>query len=76
MKPRELAEPLPDEERNRRAMKALVKALGPEEAMCFMRLRARSTVDYTANRHKWLKGLTIDDVVAKAKQLRRRRKAS
>jgi hypothetical protein len=65
-----------NEQLRRRAMQALIKGLGPDDALRYLELLAPKSGNYTRDRHKWLKGLTLDDIVAQAKLLRRRKRAS
>jgi hypothetical protein len=57
-----------------RGMKALVRELGPAGMVEFMQQFRRGRGDYTKERHKYLDGLTIDQIVDEIKRKRARRR--
>ena len=52
-----------DEELEQHAFNILSRELGLAGYARFLRLFGAGRGDYTADRHQWLAGLTIDDVV-------------
>ena len=44
--------------------RAILDRLGPGDALRFMQQYDTGHGDYTAERHQWLDGLTVDDVLA------------
>ncbi len=44
-----------------------MERLGPVRAIEFIRLCDQGLADYTAQRHEWLDGVTLDEVAATAK---------
>jgi hypothetical protein len=52
-----------DDERFRRhALVILERELGEEGAARFLRVMQPGSGDYTRDRHKWLKGITVDEI--------------
>jgi hypothetical protein len=51
-----------DEQLERHAFKVLAKELGLGGLARFIRLNCSGHGDYTANRHKWQAGMTVDDI--------------
>ena len=51
-------------------LEALTKALGPVGMVRFLQQFERGTGDYTKNREKWLKGITLQSIL---KEIKRRR---
>lgn len=47
----------------REGFDALLERLGPADAIRFLQQYDSGHGDYTAERHKWLDGLTVDEVV-------------
>ena len=54
-----------------RGIEALVKALGPVGMVRFLQQFDMGSGDYTRDREKWLKGLTVHDVVQEIKGRRK-----
>ena len=52
-----------------RSIKAISDALGPVGMARFIRIRKPSTVDYTAERHKWLDKLDRDTILTGIQQI-------
>ncbi|MBW4511089.1 MAG: hypothetical protein KME64_31920 [Scytonematopsis contorta HA4267-MV1] len=48
----------------RKGFKALVDALGYEDAVRFIRQFDGCNGDYTTKRHQWLDSLTMDEILA------------
>jgi hypothetical protein len=57
-------EQLSDEQFERHAFDILERELGIDGLARFLRLYRSGNGDYTRDRHKWLKGLTVDEIVA------------
>lgn len=51
---------------------ALRRELGPVGMIRFLQFFDTGHGDYTAERHEWLDGLTVDDIVREIEQRRRR----
>ena len=64
------AELMTDEEIQQAGLDALARELGPIGMVRFLQLLRPSIGDYTAERHTWLKGLTIDDLIRGIRQER------
>jgi hypothetical protein len=62
---------IPEEVRTR-GMKALVKELGPAGMVQFMQQFRRGRGDYTKERHKYLDGLTVRQIVDEMRRERQR----
>ncbi len=58
-----------DDEIREAGLDALVAALGPVGMARFLQLLRPGIRDYTAERHKWLDGLTLDDLIREAREL-------
>jgi hypothetical protein len=56
-------EQITDAQLTERVTGILRRELNVEEFARFLRLYRASTVDYTKERHKWLDGITVDDIV-------------
>ena len=54
---------LTDEQFERHALDLLMRELGVDGLARFLRLYRSSTGDYTRDRDKWQKGLTVDQIV-------------
>lgn len=59
----------------RLGLEALTKALGPVGMARFFQQYEGGTGDYTKERKKWLKGLSIEDIISEIKDNRRQRKS-
>ncbi len=57
-----LKEEMTDEQFDRHAMKVLARELGPGGLARFIRLNRSGSGDYTRDRHKWLDGVTIEEI--------------
>jgi len=57
-----VVEQMTDAQLTEHAMSILQRELNLEEFARFLRLYRTSTVDYTKERHKWLDGVTVDDI--------------
>ena len=76
--------PEPIKERNRKmtkrsdiafyelGLKAISDALGPVGMARFIRIRKPSTIDYTAERHKWLDKLDKDTILTGIQQIQQK----
>jgi hypothetical protein len=53
-----------DEEFERHALAILQRELGLDGLARFLRLNRAASGDYTRDRHMWLDGATIDDIMA------------
>src|SRR5438094_809669 len=53
-----------EEQIRREGLRALREALGPVGMVRFIQMFQKGSGDYTAERHQWLDGLTIDDIAA------------
>ena len=56
-------EEMTDEEFERHTLTLLQKELGPYGMARFLRTYRSGTGDYTRDRHKWLDGVTVDDIL-------------
>jgi hypothetical protein len=56
-----------DEDFERHALAILQRELGLDGLARFLRLNRVANGDYTRDRHKWLNGATIDDIMAEIK---------
>jgi hypothetical protein len=61
------ADSMTDDEIREAGLDALVEALGPVGMARFLKLMQSDIRDYTAERHKWLKSLTIDELLHEAR---------
>lgn len=59
-------------ELRRRGFEALVRELGPANALRFLHLYAPGQGDYTRERDRWLSGLTIEQIEEEIRRLRAR----
>ncbi len=50
------------EEIRSQGLKALTERLGPEGMIRFIQMFDKGSGDYTRDRHKWLDGITIDEI--------------
>jgi len=57
-----LSEQMTDEQFERHALEILGRELGVGGLARFLRIYRSGTGDYTAERHQWLSGLTVDDI--------------
>jgi hypothetical protein len=53
----------PDEQFERHTLGLLQKELGPYGMARFLRTCRSGSGDYTRDRHKWLDGVTVDDIL-------------
>jgi hypothetical protein len=56
-----------DEDFERHAFALLERELGLDGLARFLRLNRSGTGDYTRDRHRWLGGKTIEDIMAEVK---------
>ena len=63
-------EQMSDEEFERHALGVLRRELGLDGLARFLRLYRAGSGDYTRDRHQWLEGATVEDIMA---EVRRRR---
>jgi len=57
-----------DEDFERHALAVLQRELGLDGLARFLRVYRAGTGDYTRDRHRWLDGATVDDVMAEVKR--------
>jgi hypothetical protein len=57
-----------DEDFERHALAILQRELGLDGLARFLRLNNASGGDYTRDRHRWLDGTTIDDIMAQVER--------
>ena len=62
---------LTDEQFERHALDILRRELGPDGLARFLRLNRSGTGDYTRDRERWQKDLTLDQVLASIREHRR-----
>jgi hypothetical protein len=62
-------EEMTDEQFQEHVMDVLGKELGLYGLARYIRLNRSGTGDYTRDRHKWLAGVTIDDIVRDSEKL-------
>lgn len=60
---------LTSEQIRRKGIEILAKNLGPVDMIRFLQQFELGTGDYSKDRHAWLDGLTVDDIVRDAKKL-------
>ena len=70
-KPQTLAE-LDDEQFRLHAMALLERELGAAGAARFLRVTQTGSGNYTRDRHKWLKGVTVEQIKDDIAKLRKR----
>ncbi len=58
-----------DEEFERHALSVLSRELGLAGYARYLRLCRSGRGDYTADRHKWQAGVTLDEIMAKSQKL-------
>ncbi len=63
-------EKMSDEEFERHALAILQRELGLDGLGRFLRLYRVETGDYTRDRHRWLEGATIQDIMAEVQRRR------
>jgi hypothetical protein len=63
-----LLENMSDEDFERHALAVLQRELGLDGLARFLRLYRSGTGDYTRDRHRWLDGATIQDVMAEVER--------
>jgi len=61
-------ERMTDEDFERHAFAILQRELGLDGLARFLRLNRAGGADYTRDRHRWLGGATIDDIVAEVER--------
>jgi hypothetical protein len=59
-----------DDELRSTALAILARELGPAGLIRFLQQFDQGEGDYTAERHRWLDGLTMDDILADIEKLR------
>ena len=59
-----------DEDFERHAFAILKRELGLDGLARFLRLNRAGSGDYTRDRHGWLEGMTIDDIMAEVENRR------
>lgn len=59
-----------DEDFERHALAILQRELGLDGLARFLRLNRAAGGDYTRDRHEWLNGVTIDDIMAEVESRR------
>jgi hypothetical protein len=59
-----------DEDFERHALSILQRELGLDGLARFLRLNRAVSGDYTRDRHKWLDGATVDDIMAEVQTRR------
>jgi hypothetical protein len=64
---------LTDDQFERHALDVLMRELGAEGLARFLRLHRSGTGDYTRDRDKWQKDLTLDQVLESIREHRRQR---
>lgn len=57
-----------DEDFERHALAVLQRELGLDGLARFLRVYRAGTGDYTRDRHRWLDGATVEDVMAEVKR--------
>lgn len=62
------------EEIRKKGLRALARDLGPDGLIRFLQLYGVGTGDYTKDRHLWLDGLSLDDIMAGIEERRRTRR--
>ena len=61
-------EKMSDEEFERHALGILRRELGVDGLARFLRVYRAGTGDYTRDRHRWLKGATVQEIMAEAER--------
>jgi len=61
-------EQMTDEQFETHAMDVLQRELGVDGLARFLRLYRSGTGDYTRDRHKWLEGTSIEEIIERTKQ--------
>jgi hypothetical protein len=61
-------ENMSDEDFERHAMSVLQRELGLDGLARFLRLYRSGTGDYTRERHRWLQGATIQEIMAEVER--------
>ena len=59
-------------ELRRKGFEVLVRELGPADALRFLHLHKTGQGDYTRDRGKWLRGLTIEQIEEEVARMRAR----
>ncbi len=67
-----LLEEMTDAEFERHTLALLQKELGPYGMARFLRTFRTGTGDYTRDRHKWLDGLTMDEILKDLRDIQSR----
>jgi hypothetical protein len=62
-------EEMTDEQFGHFTLELLQKELGPDGTARFLRTSRSGSGDYTRDRHKWLDGLTMDEILDEAQRL-------
>lgn len=63
-----LLETMSDEDSERHALAILQRELGLDGLARFLRLYRSGAGDYTRDRHQWLEGATIQDIIAEVER--------
>ena len=63
-------EQMSDEEFERHALAVLRRELGVDGLARFLRLYRAGSGDYTRDRHQWLEGATIEEIMAEVERRR------
>jgi hypothetical protein len=61
-------ETMSDEDFERRALAILQRELGLDGLARFLRLYRSGTGDYTRDRHQWLEGATVQEIMAEVER--------
>ena len=61
-------EKMNDEECERHALGVLQRELGLDGFARFLRLYRSGTSDYTRDRHRWLEGATVQEIIAEVER--------
>jgi hypothetical protein len=61
-------EKMSDEQFERHALAVLQRELGVDGLARFLRVYRAGTGDYTRDRHRWLEGVTIEDIMAEVER--------
>jgi hypothetical protein len=62
-------EKMSDEDFTRRALAVLQRELGLDGLARFLRVYRSGSGDYTRDRHRWLEGATIQEIMAEVERL-------
>jgi hypothetical protein len=62
-------EEMTDEQFEQHTLQLLQKELGPYGMARFLRTYRTGSGDYTRDRHKWLKGITVEEILKESQNL-------